>query len=304
MSPNSQTKPKPSIAIIGAGRLGQALALALSRRGYPIVALVARHRRKAEQAAAAIGKRGSTIRALTSGQLAQMPAADIIVIATPDDAIQATAQHLSRILTNETRATVLHTSGALSSEILTSLTEKHFETGSIHPLVSISNPAAGADALRGAFYCLEGTRKAKAVAASLVRALGGSSFNVSSKNKALYHAAAVMASPHLVSLFDLATGMLEACGLSKRKSREILAPLLASTVNNLKTAEASRALTGTFARGDIATVRRHLKALAGEELAPAREVYKLLGLHALKLAEQRGLEPCLAMQIASYLKKN
>jgi predicted short-subunit dehydrogenase-like oxidoreductase (DUF2520 family) len=137
-----------------------------------------------------------------------------------------------------------------------------------------------------------------------VRALGGSSFSISSENKALYHAAAVMASPHLVSLFDLATEMLEACGLSKRKSREILAPLLASTVTNLKTANAPRALTGTFARGDIATVRRHLEALSGKELAAACEVYKLLGLHSLKLAEQNGLDTRLATQIANYLKKS
>src|SRR6185295_9175900 len=119
MSQNSHIKPKPSVAVIGAGRLGQALALALSRRGYPIVALVARHRRKAEQAAAVIGSSGSGPRVLTAGQLAQLPAADIIIIATPDDAIQKTAQQLSRVLTNETRATILHTSGALSSEILT-----------------------------------------------------------------------------------------------------------------------------------------------------------------------------------------
>ena len=301
MSQNSHMRPKPSFAIIGAGRLGQALALALSRRGYPIVALVARHRRTAERAAAAIGKLGSKPRALTSAQLAQLPAADIIIVATPDDAIEATAQQLSRVLTNKTRATILHTSGALSSEILTPLTEKHFETGSIHPLVSISNSAAGADALRGAFYCLEGTRKAKAVAASLVRALGGTSFSVSSENKALYHAAAVMASPHLVSLFDLATEMLEACGLSKQKSREILAPLLASTVTNLKTANAARALTGTFARGDVATVRRHLAALSRKELTAAHEVYKLLGLHSLKLAEQRGLDARRSQQIGKLL---
>jgi len=299
MSQKSDSKPRYSVAVIGAGRLGQALAIALSRRGYPIVALVARHRRKAEQAAAAIRTPDSKPRVLTSGQLAQLPAADIFIIATPDDAIQETAQQLSRVLPNETRATVLHTSGALSSEILRPL--KRCETGSLHPLVSISNSAAGADALRGAFYCLEGTRKAKAVAASLVRALGGSSFSVSSENKALYHAAAVMASPHLVSLFDLATEMLEACGLSKRKSREILAPLLASTVSNLKTANAARALTGTFARGDVATVRRHLEALSGKELAAAREVYKLLGLHSLKLAEQRGLDPRRSKQIGKLL---
>ena len=302
MTKESNAKKKPSVAVIGAGRLGQALAIALKSCDYPIVALVAQHGRKAEEAAAVVGKSGSRPRALAASQLAELPASDLILIATPDDAIEQTAERLSKLFGSENRATALHTSGALSSEVLNSLRAGGFETGSIHPLVSISEPAAGAEALRGAFYCLEGTRKAKTMAASLVRDLGGSSFTIKPENKALYHAAAVMASPHLVSLFDLATELLAACGLSRRQSQQVLAPLLESTVNNLKTSNPQRALTGTFARGDVATVRRHLQALAGNELAEALEVYKLLGLHSLKLAEKNGLDSRLSKQIRKIVK--
>jgi predicted short-subunit dehydrogenase-like oxidoreductase (DUF2520 family) len=303
MTKKSNAKQKPSVAVIGAGRLGQALAIALKSCEYTIVALVARRRQKAEQAAALVGNRRSRPRALAGSQLAELPATDLILIATPDDAIAQTAQRLSKLFVSKNRATVLHTSGALSSEALNSLRAVGFETGSMHPLVSISESTAGAEALRGAFYCLEGTRKAKAMAASLVRDLGGNSFTIKPENKALYHAAAVMASPHLVSLFDLATEMLAACGLSRSKSQQVLAPLLQSTVNNLKTSNTQRALTGTFARGDVATVRRHLEALSGKELAQALEVYKLLGLHSLKLAEKNGLDPQLSYQIRKLLPK-
>ena len=195
MTKESNAKQKPSVAVIGAGRLGQALAIALKSSQYTVVALVARHRRKAEQAAALVGSRRSRPRALAATQLAELPATDLILITTPDDAIEQTAQRLSRFFSSRNRATVLHTSGALSSEALDSLRAVGFETGSIHPLVSISEPTAGAEALRGAFYCVEGTRKAKTMAASLVRDLGGSSFTIKPENKALYHAAAVMASP-------------------------------------------------------------------------------------------------------------
>jgi predicted short-subunit dehydrogenase-like oxidoreductase (DUF2520 family) len=302
MAKESNIKQKPSVAIIGAGRLGQALAIALKSRDYRIVALVARHRRKADQAAAILGNRSSRPRALAATQLAELPPTNLVLIATPDDAIEKTAKRLSQLFGGKNLATVLHTSGALSSEALKSLRAVGFETGSIHPLVSISEPTAGAEALRGAFYCLEGTRKAKAMAVSLVRDLGGNSFTIKPENKALYHAAAVMASPHLVSLFDLATEMLAACGLSQLKSQQVLAPLLESTVNNLKTSNTQRALTGTFARGDVATVRRHLEALSGKQLAAALEVYKLLGLHSLKLAEKNGLDPQLSDQIRKLLK--
>jgi predicted short-subunit dehydrogenase-like oxidoreductase (DUF2520 family) len=184
----------------------------------------------------------------------------------------------------------LHTSGALSSEVLAALAAKGFQTGSIHPLVSISDPVSGAAALRGAYFCLEGTRKAKRLAEAIVHDLGGNSFTIKPESKALYHAAAVMAAPHLTTLVDLATEMLSACGLSKRKAQQVLMPLLESTINNLKAANPQQALTGTFARGDVATVRRHLQVLSRREFAAALEVYKLLGLHSLQLAKKNGLD--------------
>jgi predicted short-subunit dehydrogenase-like oxidoreductase (DUF2520 family) len=156
--------------------------------------------------------------------------------------------------------------------------------------------------LRGAFFCLEGTRKAKLVAESIVRDLGGRSFTIKTENKVLYHAAAVMASPHLVALFDVATEMLAACGLSRRDAQKVLLPLLESTVNNLKSSNSQQALTGTFARGDVATVRKHLGALSEKQIAQALEVYKLLGLRSLQLAEKNRLDPALLKQIRKLLK--
>ena len=294
---------RPTIAIIGAGRLGQALAIALQSSGYPILALVARRRQKAEKAAALVGKGSGKAKplALTASQLAELPETDLILIATPDDVIAATARTLSTLWCHDRRSTVLHTSGALSSETLRPLAEKRFETGSIHPLVSISEPVSGAAALRGAFFCVEGTGRAKRLAAGIVHDLHGSSFTIKPKDKALYHAAAVMAAPHLTALVDLATEMLSACGLSKRKAQQVFLPLLESTVNNLMISSPQQALTGTFARGDIATVRRHLQALSRPEFAQALEVYKLLGLHSLQLAAKNGLDPQLIRQIRNLL---
>jgi len=301
MTKTKTQRRKASVSIIGAGRLGQALAIALQSSGYPILALVARRRQKAEKAAALLADTKPMPRALAANQLMELPRTDLILIATPDDAIEETARRLAIFTVGQSRRTVLHTSGALSSEVLAPLAAAGFQTGSIHPLVSISEPASGAETLRGAFYCLEGTRKAKLLAECIVRDLGGHSFSIKPESKALYHAAAVMASPHLVALFDLATEMLAACGLSKRKAQKVLVPLLESTVNNLKASNSEKALTGTFARGDVATVRRHLRALAGEELAEALDVYKLLGLRSVQLAEKNGLDPQLLDQIRKLL---
>jgi predicted short-subunit dehydrogenase-like oxidoreductase (DUF2520 family) len=98
--------------------------------------------------------------------------------------------------------------------------------------------------------------------------------------------------------------MLSACGLSPKGAREVLLPLLESTVNNLKASDPAKALTGTFARGDLATVKKHLAALS--ELSrdghnEALETYRLLGLHSLKLAEKNKLDPQLLEQIRKLL---
>jgi predicted short-subunit dehydrogenase-like oxidoreductase (DUF2520 family) len=294
--------------VIGFGRLGQALAIALRRADYPILAVVARRAAKARKGLS--GRRDNLTVALSADQLEHLPTTDLIIIATPDDVIEETARRLAAIEIGRTRSaktrrrTVLHTSGALSSEVLSSLKQVGFHVGSLHPLVSVSEARAGAKALRGAFYCLEGEPAAMRVARLIVRDLEGTSFSIPSERKALYHAAAVMASPHVTALFDLATEMLSACGLSPKGAREVLLPLLESTVNNLKVSDPAKALTGTFARGDLATVKKHLAALS--ELSrdghnEALEMYRLLGLHSLKLAEKNKLDPQLLEQIRKLL---
>jgi predicted short-subunit dehydrogenase-like oxidoreductase (DUF2520 family) len=289
------------VAIIGAGRLGQALAMALQLSGYPILALVARRRQKAKKAVASLGVTKPLPVALAASQLTELPETDVIIISTPDDVIEETALTLASFRRGNHSGTVLHTSGALSSEVLAPLAKAGFQTGSMHPLVSISDPIAGAAALRGAYFCLEGTRKAKLLATAIVHDLGGNSFTIKQENKALYHAAAVMASPHLVALFDLAVEMLAACGLNRANAQRVLLPLLESTVNNLKTSSPQKALTGTFARGDVATVRKHLSALSDKEIAQALEVYKLLGRHSVELAAKNHRAPQLLKQIRKLL---
>jgi predicted short-subunit dehydrogenase-like oxidoreductase (DUF2520 family) len=305
--PNSP-KPKPTISIIGAGRLGTALAIALATRGYPIRALAARRALHARKSISLAGLSSPTL-ALGADQLEQLPPSDLVLITTPDDVIADVARSFAKLRrTARHRATFLHTSGALSSEVLSPLAKLGFHTGSMHPLVSISLPTAGAEALHGAFYCLEGDSVAVRFARMIVKDLNGTAFTIKPANKALYHAAAVMASPHLVALIDLATEMLVTCGLKRKEARQVLAPLVQSTVNNLKQTSPEKALTGTFARGDLATVNRHLKALSDKQLAEASqlaealEIYRLLGLHSLQLAAKRSLDPKLANQIRKALR--
>jgi predicted short-subunit dehydrogenase-like oxidoreductase (DUF2520 family) len=284
MTKKREPNEKPSVSIIGAGRMGGALAVALSLAGYPVLATVARRLSRARRIAEQVGPR--TI-ALSKGKLSKLPPSDLILIATPDDMIESVAAELADAQKElpETR-TVLHTSGALSSTVLASLAAVGFHTGSLHPLVSISDLTSGSRHLRGNFFCVEGHSMAQKLAGLIVSDLGGQAFSVKPKDKALYHAAAVLSSGHLTALFDIAIQMLKDCGLSRRQAREILLPLVQSTVTNLSTMEPAEALTGTFARGDVATVKKHLAAIQGES-SDALAAYIVLGRRSLSLAKRK-----------------
>ena len=298
----------PRVAIVGAGRLGTALARALSTCGYEITALVARRLSHARRAMVLAGLTGT--RPLASAQLHLLPNIELLFITTPDDRIPTVAAQLSERLghaptgaaATRARRVVLHTSGALSSVALAPLRERGFAVGSMHPLVSISEPVKGAEQLRGAFYCVEGERAALGAARRVVRALGGESFSVKTEAKALYHASAVMASGHVVALFSLASEMLARCGLDEQSARRVLLPLLESTFENLSRQSPSRALTGTFARADVSTVGKHLSALVAEDSADALALYRLLGRRALRLAAEQGADAARLAEIRRLLE--
>jgi len=278
--PDAKRKEKSEVSIIGTGRLGTTLAVALTGRGYSIRSLVARRVQNARKAASLLD---ADVQVLAAKQLRTLIDADLFLITVPDDQIAGVARELSEIDADRKGITVLHTSGALSSEVLRPLREKGWATGSIHPLMSVSGTQDGDASLRGAFWSVEGDRSAMRIGKAIVRELGGKSFSIRSEDKPLYHAAAVMASGNVTALFDVALEMLGECGLDRKTARSILVPLIASTVRNLETKDPAQALTGTFSRGDVETVKRHLAAL--KKLPDALELYRLLGQRSLKLTK-------------------
>ena len=274
------TTRKPSVSLIGPGRLGIALALALESTGYKIVSLVGRSRQKLRKTAQLLD---ASCQRLVAKELEKGRVGDLIIVSVPDDQIVSVAEDLGRIKANG-HPTVLHTSGALSSKVFASLAADGWHTGSIHPLASVSDPASGVEALRRAYWCIEGDAKATRLARRIVRDLGARAFSIDAKDKPVYHAAAVMSSGNVVSVFDVALDMLNSCGLSRREAQKILLPLLESTARNLSRADPKEAITGTFARGDLETVKLHLAALSKTDLEEALRLYRLLGQHSVKLA--------------------
>ncbi|HEX8163358.1 MAG TPA: DUF2520 domain-containing protein [Pyrinomonadaceae bacterium] len=292
----------PTVVIVGAGRLGTALAVALERRGYRVAALVSRRRSHARRAARLLR---SPPPALGASELEKIPDSDILIIATPDDQIAATAARLAaspRAPAPRPRV-ALHASGALSSDALRPLRARGFSTGSLHPLVSVSDPESNARDFGGAYYCVEGEAAAARAARRIVRALGGRSFSVASRDKALYHAAAVFAAGHAVALFDLATDLLAQSGVGAKLARRVALHLARGTLSNLARARANAdALTGPFSRADAATVRAHAGAISSRPASgDALAAYAALGRRSLLLAARGGALAPAAEEIRDYL---
>jgi len=226
-----------------------------------------------------------------------LAAANIIILAVPDDAIARLATALARRPAIKANQVVLHLSGLLGHTALAALSPTGAALGSLHPLQTLVEPERAPEHLRGAWAAVEGMPQAVAAAERLARDIGLRPFGVRAEDKARYHAGAVFASNYFVVVEAIAQDLLCSIGLSEADAWTALAPLVAGTLDNLRRQDPRRALTGPVARGDAETVTRHLAVLAGED----RELYRRLGSVALELARQRGLDAAAAARVTRAL---
>jgi predicted short-subunit dehydrogenase-like oxidoreductase (DUF2520 family) len=284
MPGSSKLKSKRlTISIIGAGRVGQTLGRLLHKSGNSIESVVCRTKPSARKAVAFIGS-GTPLTSDLSG----LAASKLFLLTVPDDEISKTAERMAVLRTDWSGSIVIHTSGSLSSDALKPMSNQGAAVASAHPLLSISSPKSGIEQIAAGYFCIEGDKPATSMANRLIKSLGARTFEIKSTDKAAYHAAAVLASPHLTALLSLSIQLLEQCGLSDVEARKVLNPLVASTVENLWRHGASAALTGPIKRADVSTVRRNLRALAEfDELA--ENIYRFLSLQGVRLSNSADL---------------
>jgi len=271
------------ISILGVGKVGGALAIALSEKGFEIENLIVRDDKQAAKVFDIINPKP---RIISFREISEI-SSDIVFITTRDFEIEEAAETIAGKI-KTAKPAVFHTSGSRSSEIFEALRKVGCATGSIHPLVSLSDAVLGAQHFANAYFCIEGAPEAIEIAEQIVAALGGKSFMIETKYKTLYHASAVTACGHLVAVIDTAIEMLAQCGLSENAAKETLLPLIKSTIENLEVQTTAEALTGTFARADVKTFERHLAAMDDTVSDEAREIYLQLGARSAHLAQRQG----------------
>ena len=271
------THDTPTLGIVGAGRVGRALGRGLREFGWDVGPVVTRGRSSARAAVRAIGQ-GQAHAGLTR----QLLAADVLLLATPDDVIPKVAAQLAEMGLEEWRGkVVLQTSGSLSSCVLDPLRARGAETGSLHPMQTFSGRQL--PTLEGCFFAMEGTPVALRVARRICRDLGGVPVRVRPGGRAAYHAAGSFVSSFYLALLEAGTRVLMAEGFTRRQAFRALEPLARQTLENAKRVGPRLAWTGPISRGDFGTVKRQARALGAfpPEYGSAFEALSLLAASML-----------------------
>jgi predicted short-subunit dehydrogenase-like oxidoreductase (DUF2520 family) len=264
---------KATITLIGAGNLARTLGPALRAAGYKINSIAAREtassRRRAAMLATSLGAKAVP--------LAQAwPDSDIIWICHTDDVLAETARKLARKSGWQGKI-VFHSSGALSSDVLAPLQRAGAHVASLHPMMTFVPGAS--PKMSEVPFAVEGDRQAVATARQLVKRLRAEIFLIEKKFKTLYHALGSFSSPMLVATLATAERVGRAAGLSPNQTRRIIAPILRETIKNYVERGPAAAFSGPIKRGDLNTIRRHLREL--KRVPGASEVYRALVKSAL-----------------------
>jgi predicted short-subunit dehydrogenase-like oxidoreductase (DUF2520 family) len=269
---------RPRVTIVGAGKLGVALAISLRAAGYSISEIVSRDRQASRRTAKVVARRvGTTAATFQTAALR----ADLVWFCVPDGEIEKCARLLAA---RDWKGKIaVHSSGAMTSDELSVLRNRGARVASVHPMMTFVEGII--PALKGVGFAIEGDHQAVQTISKIVRRLGGESFPLAAKDKALYHAWGTFLSPLVTALLAAGEQVAHGAGVPSKRARRWMLPILRQTVENYAKRGGARGFSGPMIRGDAATIRKHLEVL--RKLPLAREVYVALARSALQTLPTR-----------------
>ena len=278
----------PTLNIIGAGRLGKTLAYLWQQSGLVRIQAVCNRSMTSSQRAVDFIQAGQAYT-----DYAQLPEADVWLLACSDDQISDCCQQLCQQHTFTGQAIMLHCSGALTAQaVLAPAQILGLHTASIHPIKSFADPQQAVHSFSGTHCGMEGDEESLTQLIPLFEGIGAQLFAIKPEAKTLYHAASVIACNYFVALQELSIQTYAQAGVEREQAMQILRPIVQGTAENIFNLGTQGALTGPIARGDSQTVEKQLAALQTWD-ADYAEVYRLLGKVATQIApddvDQTGL---------------
>jgi predicted short-subunit dehydrogenase-like oxidoreductase (DUF2520 family) len=277
---------KPSIGIVGCGRVGTALATTLIGKGYPIAGVSSLHITSAHRLAGLCGISNATDRPWKITRKA-----DVVFLSTPDGVIESVCESIAQQNGFSPDAVVLHCSGAHASTILASARKSGASIGSMHPLQSFASVDISQNPFKGIRIAIEGDFNAVSAANQMARDMESHPLQIITACKPLYHAAAVVASNFLVTLMGAAFRLIQQAGVSPEEAFSVLKPLVEGTLANIDRVGVAQALTGPVVRGDVQTVETHFRAI-GETTPELLPFYRcLVHYTAMQATEGNRISP-------------
>ena len=287
---------RPGVGIVGAGAVGTALGVAISRAGWPVVAVSSRDATRRDRFCSMVQSARAFIEPAAIADVA-----DLIIVAVPDDAI---ADGAGQIRLRSGQA-IVHTSGAVGAEVLAEAAVEGGNVGAFHPLVSFTSDVERSVAgIAGTTIAVEGDDRLVELLADLAEAIGGTTVRLLPGTKAAYHAAAVLASGGLIALLDAIVALGAVAGLDERDSLAVYGRLMEQTLANARGVGVAASLTGPITRGDVGTVAAHIATLE-VNAADVVELYLAIARRQLRIARDRGaLSPNQVARVRRVLAKD
>lgn len=278
-----------AVGVVSAGRVGAVLGAALAAAGHHVVATSGVSRASVQRADA-----------LLPGVPLKSPddvvaGADLALLAVPDDVLPGLVQGLAASGCFRAGQIVVHTSGAHGVGVLAPAVEHGVLPLALHPVMTFTGRTEDVARLAGASVgvtAAKGDEIAWSVGEALVVEMGSEPVRVPEEVRPLYHAALAHGANHLVTLVRDCADLLDRAGI--RPAEQLIAPLLSAALDNALR-HGDRALTGPVARGDVGTVRTHLRELDAADPEVAR-AYRAMATRTARRAEAAGLLPGHAAQ--------
>lgn len=247
------TVHRPALGLIGAGRAGSALGLALAAAGYAVTAV---HSRTTQHARALAERVGAYVCSSAAEAAAR---SELLLIAVPDDAVRTVAAEVAAGGGFRAGAGAAHISGSLPLDVLAPAAVRGAATGVFHPLQALTG-AEAAPLLAGSYVGIEADEGLLPVLREMALALGAHPLLLHG-DRVPYHIAAVLASSFPLALMAAAAELMESVGLSREEGLAALLPLARGSLTNLERVGPGAGLTGPVVRGDVTTISRHLTYL-------------------------------------------
>ncbi len=272
------------IGFIGAGRLGQTLAVAVAQSGAPVAAVGSRSAASAQSLAHRVSQVAAMAPVVCTRAQAVVDECDTVFITVNDDQIVAVAQGLAW----RAGQAVVHCSGATELGALMHAQAACAHPGGFHPLHTFGDVDTALAGLPGCAVAVEAADEGlRDTLMNLARRLHLQPFELPPGSRALYHASAHYAGSLVVTLMDEAVRHWGRFGVAPEQALAALLPLLRSTVRAMESRGLGPGMAGVVARGDRGILARHLQAFDAVG-APERQLYADLSLRSMRLALDSG----------------